>query len=70
MTQRTLPRGPERTAVAIFLALAGAGLAVSWLLVSTLGDNNDLSLRAVLPAAMILIVGRGGGNDARCRAVS
>jgi hypothetical protein len=57
VTQRTLPRGLERTAVALFLALAGAGLAVSWLLVSTVGDNNDLSLRAVLPAAMTLIIG-------------
>jgi hypothetical protein len=35
--------------------LAGAGLLVSWLLVSTVGDNNDLGLRAVLPAASILI---------------
>jgi hypothetical protein len=57
VTQRTLPRGLERTAVVLFLALAGAGLAVSWLLVSTVGDNNDLSLRAVLPAAMALIIG-------------
>jgi hypothetical protein len=44
----------------IFLAglvcLAGAGLIASWLLVSTLGPNNDLALRAVLPAAMVLIV--------------
>ncbi len=36
--------------------LAGAGLTASWLLASTLGDNNDLALRAVLPAAMVLIV--------------
>ena len=53
--------GPEKTAVAVFVALAGAGLIVSWLLVSTLGDNNDLGLRAVLPAAMILIVGTAAG---------
>ena len=46
VTQRTRRRGLEKTAVAIFLALAGAGLAVSWLLASTLGDNNDLGLRA------------------------
>jgi hypothetical protein len=35
--------------------LTGAGLLVSWLLVSTVGDNNDLGLRAVLPAASVLI---------------
>jgi hypothetical protein len=35
--------------------LAAAGLTISWLLVSRLGDNNDLALRAILPAAMILI---------------
>jgi hypothetical protein len=56
VTQRTLPPGLEKTAVAVLLALAGAGLLVPWFLVSTLGDINDLGLRAVLPAAMILIV--------------
>jgi len=61
VTQRTLAAGPEKTAVAVFIALAGAGLAVPWLLVSTLGDNNDLGLRAVLPAAMVLIVGAAAG---------
>jgi hypothetical protein len=61
VTQRTLAAGPERTTVAGFIALAGAGLVVSWLLVSTLGDNNDLGLRAVLPAAMILIVAAAVG---------
>jgi hypothetical protein len=30
-------------------------LCVSWLLVSTLGDNSDLTLRAVLPGLMVLI---------------
>jgi hypothetical protein len=29
---------------------------VSWLLASTIGDNNDLAMRAVLPAASVLIV--------------
>jgi hypothetical protein len=61
VTQRTLAAGPERTTVAGFIALAGAGLVVSWLLVSTLGDNNDLGMRAVLPAAMILIVAAAAG---------
>jgi hypothetical protein len=53
--------GSEKTAVAVCLALAGTSLAVSWLLVGTLGDNNDLGMRAVLPAAMILIAGAAAG---------
>ncbi len=39
-----------------FAALAAASLTISWLLVSTLGDNNDLGWRAVLPGAMVLTV--------------
>jgi hypothetical protein len=50
-----LPR-PEKLAVSMFACLAGAGLVVSWLLVSTLGDNNDLGLRAIIPAEIVLIV--------------
>jgi hypothetical protein len=61
VTLRALAPGPEKMAVAVFIALAGAGLVISWLLVGTLGDNNDLGLRAVLPAAMILIVGAAAG---------
>jgi hypothetical protein len=49
--------GPEHTAAKLLFTLAAAGLSVSWLLASTLGDNNDLGLRAILPAAMVLIVG-------------
>lgn len=45
----------KKLAVAALACLAGAGLTASWLLASTLGDNNDLALRAVLPAALILI---------------
>jgi hypothetical protein len=53
---------PERQrAAAAFAALASTSLAVSWLLVSTLADNNDLGLRAVLPGAMILIVFSAAG---------
>jgi hypothetical protein len=51
----------EKTAVEIFVALAATGLGVPWLLVGTLGDNNDLGLRAVLPAAMVLIVAAAAG---------
>jgi hypothetical protein len=54
--RRTLAAGPEKTATAVFIALAATGLVVSWLAVSTVGSNNDLGLRAVLPAAMVLIV--------------
>jgi hypothetical protein len=49
--------GLEHTAAKLLFVLAAAGLSVSWLLASTLGDNNDLGLRAVLPAVMVLIVG-------------
>ncbi len=56
VTLREFTAGPEKTAVAVFSALAAVGLVISWLFVGTLGDNNDLGLRAILPAAMILIV--------------
>jgi hypothetical protein len=60
MVRNTVAR-PERLAVAAFACLAGAGLFASWLLASTLGDNNDLGLRAVLPAASILIAAAAAG---------
>jgi hypothetical protein len=50
-----LPR-PEKLVFAVLACLAGAGLVVSWLLVSTLGDNNDLGLRSIIPAEVVLIV--------------
>jgi len=53
--------GPEKTATAVLAALTGVGLCAPWLLFSTLGDNNDLGLRAVLPAAMVLIVATAVG---------
>jgi hypothetical protein len=43
-----------RRGVFAFAALATACLLVSWLLASTLGDNNDLAWRALLPAVMVL----------------
>jgi hypothetical protein len=46
----------EKLTVALLACLAGAGLMVSWLLVSTLGNNNDLGLRAIIPAEMVLII--------------
>jgi hypothetical protein len=51
----------EKIALKLFVVLAAAGLAISWLLVSTLGDNNDLGLRAILPAVMILIASAAAG---------
>jgi hypothetical protein len=47
---------PERKQVAVTLAaLCAASLTVSWLLVSTIA-NNDLGWRVVLPGAMVLTV--------------
>jgi hypothetical protein len=51
----------EKVALVALASLATAGLAGSWLLASTLGDVNDLGLRAVLPAAMILIAAAAAG---------
>ena len=50
-----MPRD-QKLAIKILACLAGAGLIISWLLVSTLGDNNDLGLRAIVPAEIFLIV--------------
>jgi hypothetical protein len=52
---------PEKLVVATLAGLAGAGLAVSWLLASRVGDNNDLGLRAVLPALSVLIAAAAAG---------
>lgn len=46
-----LRRAPAAGAAAI---LAVGGLATSWLLVSTVGENNDLGWRAILPALLVL----------------
>ncbi len=48
-----LDRDVERETLVLAL-LAVVALAVSWLLASTLGDNNDLGWRAVLPAVAVL----------------
>jgi hypothetical protein len=60
LASRKLDRQQHRAAVALG-ALAVTALCVSWLLVSTVGENNDLGLRAVVPAAMILIVFSAAG---------
>jgi hypothetical protein len=51
----------RKTALRALSALAAAGLVIPWLFTSTLGDNNDLALRAILPVAMILIVATAAG---------
>ncbi len=61
-----LPRR-MKTAIGVLGCLAGAGLCTSWLLASTLGSNNDLALRAVLPAALILIAGTAAAMTASPR---
>lgn len=58
---RGAAQGMERTAALALAALALTGLCVSWLLVSTVGDNSDLTLRAVLPAAMVLMASAAAG---------
>ena len=55
-----MPRG-EKLVIKVFACLAGAGLLVSWLFVSTLGENNDLGLRAILLAELVLIVMTAAG---------
>ena len=52
---RTQPNRDRATLLALTVLLF-AGLLASWLLRSTLADNNDLGWRAVLPAVMVLIV--------------
>jgi len=60
MLRSAMPR-QKKIAIATLACLTGAGLLASWLLASTVGDNNDLALRAVLPAAMVLIVATAAG---------
>lgn len=55
LRDQALPRQHKPIVVA-FAFLVAAGLCAAWLLVSTLGDNNDLGWRSVLPGVMLLIV--------------
>jgi hypothetical protein len=54
----------------VFAALALTGFCISWLLISTVGDNSDLTLRAVLPTTLILLAAAAAGMlmASRCRA--
>lgn len=57
MLHLTKDLDPARKRVAIILIhVAGASLMVAWLMVSTIGGNNDLGWRAVLPACIVLTV--------------
>jgi hypothetical protein len=47
--------GEDRKAFETVALLVAGSLMVAWLLISTVGDNNDLGWRAVLPAVLILI---------------
>ena len=49
------PYPARRRLRALLAALTATSLMVGWLLVSTVGDNNDLGWRAVLPGLMVLI---------------
>jgi hypothetical protein len=55
LLRATLDRPVRRDALVLAL-LAVVALSVSWLLASTLGDNNDLGWRAALPAVAALTV--------------
>jgi hypothetical protein len=46
----------QRATVLALAALLATGLITAWLFVSTVGDNNDLGWRAVLPAVMVLTI--------------
>src|SRR5262245_5351380 len=48
--------GERKRVATILIHLAGASLAVTWLMVSTISGNNDLGWRAVLPACIVLTV--------------
>ena len=60
LASRKLDPQRQRDAM-VMAALPVAGLTVSWLMASTLGEINDLALRAVLPAAVILIIFAAAG---------
>jgi hypothetical protein len=62
--RRSEPDSHKRVAKIAIAALIGASLATSWLLVSTLGDINDLALRATLPGMMCLIACAAAGTAA------
>src|SRR5215470_6026233 len=61
---RSQPDPHKRFALAAIAGLIGASLATAWLLTSTIGDINDLALRATLPGMMSLIACAAAGTAA------
>ena len=59
--RRSVMPGGERLVIKVVAGLAAAGLVVSWLFASTLGTNNDLGLRGILLAEVVLIVMTAAG---------
>lgn len=51
----------QRTFILVLCALTAMSLIGSWLLVSTVGYNNDLGWRALLPAAVVLMAATACG---------
>ena len=54
LRDRSMPDG-RRGASQILAILVAVSLVAAWMLVSVVGDNNDLGWRAVLPAVLLLI---------------
>ncbi|MCW5690208.1 MAG: hypothetical protein KIT76_16810 [Pseudolabrys sp.] len=55
LRDRNLPLG-HRDVTFAFVSGIAMSLVCGWLLVSTLGENNDLGWRAVLPAVLLLMI--------------
>jgi hypothetical protein len=55
LKDRTLD-GERKPVVVAFALTTAVSLVTAWLLVSTLGENNDLGWRAVLPAVLMLMI--------------
>lgn len=60
LRDRALQHEAKSVVVAFALTLA-TSLIAAWLLLSTLGDNNDLGWRAVLPGVLLLMVFAAAG---------
>lgn len=58
---RTTKVSSQRTFILVLCALTVMSLIGSWLLVSTVGYNNDLGWRALLPAAVVLMAATACG---------
>jgi hypothetical protein len=45
---------PKRSMALVFAALVAVSLTVAWLIASTIGENDDLGLRAILRGVLIM----------------